>query len=224
MKRTALGDRMLPNYTRGEELCNMITHIVGGGLAVIILILCVVTSVLKGDAWSVVGTSIYGATLIIMFTISSVYHGLHANMGKKVMQVIDHCDIYFLIAGTYTPILLTAIRPEYPVVAWTIFGIEWGMALLGATFNAIDLKKYSKFSMACYIIMGWCIIMALKPTLECLDMAGFWWLLFGGVAYTIGAVLYGIGRKKKYFHSVFHIFVILGAVMQFICIYFYVIQ
>ena len=224
MKRTALGDRLLPDYTRGEEICNMVTHTVGGGLAIIFLIMCVVVSAINGDVWSVVGSAIYGATLIIMFTISSVYHGLKPNMGKKVMQVIDHCDIYFLIAGTYTPILLTAIRPDYPVVAWTIFGIEWGMAFLGATFNAIDLKKYSKFSMACYIIMGWCIIMALKPTLKCLELEGFLWLLFGGVAYTVGAILYGIGKKKRYFHSVFHVFVVIGAVMQFVCIFCYVLQ
>lgn len=223
MKRTALKDRILPDYTRGEEIFNMVTHTVGGAMAIAILVLCVVKSAISGNAWSVVGSSIYGASLLIMFTISSIYHGLHINMGKKVMRIIDHCDIYFLIAGTYTPILLSAIRPHHPVIAWVIFGIEWGMAIFAATLNAIDLKKYTKLSMACYIVMGWCIVIALTTAVQAMGMTGFMWLLTGGVAYTIGAVLYGIGKKKKYIHSVFHIFVVIGAFLQFISIYYFVI-
>lgn len=200
----------------------MVTHIDGGGLAVLALVLCVVKSALSGSAWSVVGSCIYGSTLIVMFTISSIYHGLHINTGKKVMQIIDHCDIYFFIAGTYTPILLTAIRPKYAVIAWVIFGIEWAMAAFAATLNAIDIKKYSKLSMVCYIVMGWCIVMALKPTIECIGLTGFMWLLLGGIAYTIGAVLYGIGKRKKYMHCIFHIFVLIAAILQFVCIFWFV--
>lgn len=130
MKRTKLKDRALPAYTKGEEIFNMVTHIVGGGFGVLALIIAVVYSAIFSDAWAVVGSSIYGASLILLYTMSSVYHGLRKGMGKKVMQVIDHCTIYFLIAGTYTPILLSGIRPESPALAWTVFGIEWGLLSL----------------------------------------------------------------------------------------------
>ena len=223
MKRTPLKHRLLPDYTRGEEIFNMVTHIVGGGLGVIALVLCVVFSAIKGDVWSVVGSAIYGASLILLYTASSIYHGLKPVMAKKVMQVIDHCTIYFLIAGTYTPILLSSIRRVSPAWCWVIFGIVWGMAALGATLTAIDLKKYNIFSMFCYIAMGWCIIIASKTALEAVSFSGFLWLLIGGILYTIGAVIYGLGKKARYMHSIFHIFVVLGSIFQFICIFFYVI-
>ena len=223
MTRTALKNRVLPNYTKGEELFNMISHIVGGVFGVVALVLGVIAAATKGDAWAVVSVSIYGTTLVTMYTVSSVYHGLNKNTAKKVMQVIDHCDIYFLIAGTYTPILLCSIRPHNPAIAWTIFGIEWGLTALAATLNAIDLKKFSKLSMTCYIGMGWCIVAVLKPTIEYLTMSGFWLILWGGIAYTIGAVLYGMGKKIHYMHSVFHIFVVIGSVFQYIAIFVYVI-
>lgn len=223
MTRTALADRTLPDYTRGEEIMNMVTHIVGGAFGVAALVIGVIASAFTGDAMKIVSVAIYGVTLVVMYTISSVYHGLHLSTAKKVMQVIDHCDIYFLIAGTYTPILLCSIRPTNPAIAWTIFSVEWGLTALAVTLNAIDLKRYSKLSMTCYIGMGWCIVAVLKPTIECITMRGFWWLLFGGVAYTVGAVLYGIGKKVHYIHSVFHIFVVIGSVLQYIAILKYVI-
>ncbi|MBE6825047.1 MAG: hemolysin III family protein [Ruminococcaceae bacterium] len=223
MTRTVLSKRTLPNYTKGEEIFNMVSHIVGGAFSVAALVIGVIASAFTGDVWKIVSVSIYGATLVIMYTISSVYHGLNKNTAKKVMQVIDHCDIYFLIAGTYTPILLCAIRPHNPAIAWTIFGVEWGLTALAVTLNAIDLKKFSKLSMTCYIGMGWCIVAVLRPTIDCLTMSGFWWLLMGGVAYTIGAVLYGVGKKVHYMHCVFHIFVVIGSVLQYIAILKYVI-
>ena len=223
MKRTKLCDRVLPDYTRGEEIFNMVTHIVGGGIGVFALTVLVVIAALKGDAWAVVGSSIYGAALIMLYSMSSIYHGLCKCTGKKVLQVLDHCTIYFLIAGTYTPILLSGIRPLYPVLAWVIFGVEWGLTALAVTLTAIDLKKYSLFSMMCYIGMGWCIIVATKPTLHALTTAGFLWILAGGIAYTLGAVFFAVGKKIRYMHSVFHIFVVLGSVLQFLGILFYVI-
>ena len=223
MTRTALSQRALPNYTKGEEMFNMISHIVGGVFGIVALVLGVIAAAQTRDVWKIVSVSIYGATLVTMYSVSSVYHGLNKNTAKKVMQVIDHCDIYFLIAGTYTPILLCSIRPHNEAIAWTIFGIEWGLTALAVTLNAIDLKKFSKLSMTCYIGMGWCIIAVIKPTIEYLTMAGFWWLLWGGIAYTIGAVLYGIGKKVHYMHSVFHIFVVIGSVLQYVAIFVYVI-
>ena len=221
MKRTKLSDRTLPDYTRGEEIMNMVTHIVGGALGIAALTLCVIRAALNGNVYGVVTSSIYGAMLVIMFTISSVYHGLRPNMGKKVMQVIDHCTIYFLIAGTYTVIVLSAIRPAYPVLGWCLFGLEWALVSLATTLTAIDLKKYNIFSMICYIGMGWAILPFWRQTANVLSQAGFLWLLFGGIAYTIGAVLYGIGSKKRWMHSIFHIFVVIGALLQFFAILFY---
>ncbi len=223
MTRTALKDRVLPNYSRSEEIFNMVTHIVGGAFAVIALVLGIIKSALFSDSWAVVSVSIYGATLVIMYTISSVYHGLRPSIGKKVMQIIDHCDIYFLIAGTYTPILLCSIREDNPQIAWTVFAVEWGLTALAVVLNSIDIKRFEKFSMACYIGMGWCIVAVLRSTIESITMSGFWWLLLGGIAYTIGAVLYGVGKKIHYIHSVFHIFVIIGSVLQYIAIFLYVI-
>ena len=222
MKRTKLKDRLLPTYSRGEEIANMITHIVGGGFGVIALISCVVVAALYGDAWAIVGSSIYGSSMILLYTVSSVYHGLHHPTAKKVMQVIDHCTIYLLIGGTYTPILLSAIRPVSPGWAWTIFGIVWGLAAMAATFTAIDLKKYSKLSMICYIGMGWCIVIAADIAIAALPLSGLLWLLGGGIAYSVGAVLYGLGKKKRYMHTAFHAFTLVGSLMQFVCILFYV--
>ena len=223
MSRTKLKDRLLPSYTRREEVFNMISHIVGGAFGVAALVLCVVFSALKADPWAVVGSSIYGASLIVLYTTSSVYHGLVPPMAKKVMQVLDHCTIYFLIGGTYTPIVLCSIRRVSPGWCWVLFGIVWGFAVLGATFAAIDHKKYSGLTMTCYIGMGWCVVIALKVTLKAIPLMGLLWLLIGGILYTIGAVIYGIGKRKKYMHSVFHIFCLMGTVCQFFCILFYVI-
>lgn len=223
MKRTKLVDRTVPNYTRGEEVFNMVSHIVGGALGIAALTLCVVFAALKGDAWGVVGSAIYGASMIALYAVSSIYHGLTHEMGKKVMQVIDHCTIYFLIGGTYTPILLTAIREHSPVWAWVLFGIVWGLAAMATTLTAIDLKKYSKLSMACYIGMGWSIVIAAKTAIAAIPMTGLLFILLGGVAYTVGAVIYGIGKKHRYMHSLFHLFVVAGSVLQFFGIFFYVI-
>ena len=223
MKRTKLSDRVLPDYSRGEELMNTVTHIVGGALGVAALTLCVVFAALRHNVYGVVGSAIYGVSLIALYTVSSVYHGLKPGMGKKVMQIVDHCTIYFLIAGTYTVIVLSAIRPRYPVLGWGLFAFEWAMAALATTLTAIDLKKYNVISMICYIGLGWAIIPFARQALEVLPLPGFLFLLLGGIAYTIGAVLYGIGSRKKWMHSVFHIFVVLGSVLQFFAVLLYAI-
>ena len=220
-KRIKLADRHLPNYTNGEEIMNMVTHIIGGALGILALVLCVIRAAASGNVPGVVGSAIYGATMIALYSVSSVYHGLRPSMGKKVMQIIDHCTIYFLICGTYTPILLSAFLPVYPVLCWGLLAAEWGLAILAATLTAIDLKKYTVFSMICYIGMGWGIIFFLPQTLRIMTLPGFLLLLTGGIVYTIGAVLYGIGAKHRWIHAVFHIFVVLGSLFQFLAIYFY---
>ena len=221
MKRTKLAQRQLPDYTRGEEIMNMVTHIAGGGLGILILILCVMRSATAGSTYGIVGSAIYGGSMVALYAVSSVYHGLLPSTGKKVMQVIDHCTIYLLIAGTYTPIMLTAFLPVYPMIGWGLLIMEWGLTALAVTLTAIDLKKYNIFSMICYIAMGWGIIFFLPQACTVLTMPGFYWLLAGGITYTIGAVLYGIGAKIRWFHSVFHIFVVLGSVLQFVAVLFY---
>ena len=221
ISRTKLIDRHLPDYTRGEELMNVITHSVGGFMGIAVLILCVIRAALNHNPYGITASAIYGASMICTFGVSSVYHGLRPHYGKKVMQVIDHCTIYFLIAGTYTAVVLSALRPLYPALAWGLFSFEWITGIVAATLTAIDLKKYEVFSMICYIGMGWAVIPFAKQTLTVLTIPGFLLLLSGGIAYTIGAVLYGIGSRKKWMHSVFHIFVVLGALLQFLSILFY---
>ncbi len=222
MKRTPLPHRSLPNYTKGEEIFNMVSHIVGGGFGVIALVTCVIYAALYRDAWAVVSAAIYGGSMVLLYTVSSVYHGLHASLGKKVMQVIDHCTIYLLIGGTYTPVALCAIRPHSPGWGWTLFGIVWGCAALGAVFTAIDLKKYAKLSMICYIGMGWSVLLAVKPAINSIPLGGLLWMLAGGVSYTVGAVIYGFGKRHRYMHSIFHLFVVLGSILQYVSVLFYI--
>jgi len=224
MKRTKLIDRRLPDYTRGEEIFNMVSHIAGGGLGVAICALCIIKSFLNHDAYQITSSFIYGFSMVILYTMSSIYHGLVNETAKKVMQVIDHCSVFILISGTYTPIALSSLREYNTALGWTVFGVVWGVSALGITLNAIDLKKYNVFSIICYLVQGWCIIFTGKTALLAIGVKGFLWLLAGGIAYTIGAVLYGIAGKSvhRYMHSVFHIFVVIGSVLQFIAIIFYV--
>ena len=156
--------------------------------------------------------------MIALYTVSSVYHGLRPNMGKKVMQVVDHCTIYFLIAGTYTPILVCALGPSYPALGKGLMIFQWGLATIACVLTAIDLKKYNAFSMVCYISMGWAVIPFARQALEVMTRPGFLLLLAGGIAYTLGAVLYGVGAKKKWMHSVFHIFTVIGSFLQFLAV------
>ena len=222
MKRTKLRDRLLPNYSRGEEIMNMTTHIVGGALALAVLTMCLWKAIHTRSVLAIVAAAIYGGSMAAVYTMSSVYHGLHPGTGKKVLQVLDHCAIYLLIAGTYTPIALLTLAPRYPVIGCGLFAAQWLLAALAVTLTAIDLKKYSVLSMVCYIGMGWGILLFLPQTLTVLPGPGFALLLSGGIAYTVGAVLFGLGKKRKWMHSVFHIFVVLGSLLQFLCVASYV--
>jgi len=210
----------LHKYSLGEELINSISHGVGALLAIAAMIVGIVFSVLYNNSWCVVSVTIYGSTLILLYTNSTLYHALKPNAGKKVFRVIDHCSIFLLIAGTYTPYTLVTLRGG---LGWTLFGIVWAAAVLGITLTAIDLKKFAKFSMVCYLAMSWDIIFAIKPLLAHMASGGLALLLIGGAFYTVGAVLYGIGRRKKYIHSVWHFFVIAGSVMHYFSILIYVV-
>lgn len=224
MHRTKLKDRELPTYTKGEEIFNMVSHIVGGAIGLIGMVLCIIFSAIHQNSYAIVGSIIYGISMIFLYTMSSIYHGLKpTRKAKKVMQILDHCTIYVLIAGTYTPILLSSIMKVDQVAAWTMFAIVWIFAILGIVLNAIDLKQFRVFSMICYIAMGWCIIFRIDLVIKSLGMTGFILILLGGIIYTLGTILYGIGRKVKYMHSMFHLCVVIGTLLQLIAIILYVV-
>ena len=223
MKRVKLGDRVLPVYTKGEEIFNMVSHIVGGAIGIAILTLCVIFAAIHKDGYALASGIVYGISLILLYTMSSIYHGLRIDSkAKKVFQIIDHCSIFLLIAGTYTPFTLCTLREYNTAIGWIIFGIVWGLAILGIVLNSIDIKKYKVFSMICYLVMGWCIIFKINIIYNALELIGFLLLLLGGIAYTIGAILYGVGKKRKWIHSIFHLACIIGTVMQALCVLIYV--
>ena len=203
---------------KNEELFNMISHIVGGAVGVAGLVLCIIVSALHHNGFGLAGSIVFGVSMILLYTMSSVYHGLKPGLGKRVMQVFDHCTIYVLIAGTYTPLLLSALRPIDPVASWVLMGIVWALAAVGIAFTAIDLNKYKVFSMVCYMAIGWCIVFKLPLLIQAIGWGGFLLILGGGLLYTVGAVLYGKGKTKPFMHCVFHVFVILGSVCHILAI------
>ena len=224
----SINEISIPRYSLAEELLNAISHGIGAAFGIVALIMMLTKSVPTGDPFRIISSIIYGLSLIILFTISCVYHALGKNNGKKVMRVLDHDVIYILISGTYTPYMLVALRP-YNVwnlgtstVAYIMFACVYVFCIIGAVFNSINIKKYAKLSMACYLLSGWTVVSALPVLWNIITPTGVLLLLGGGIVYTIGAVLYGIGSKKKYFHSLFHLFVLLGAIMMFISVYYYV--
>ncbi len=226
MKRIKLRDRNLPGYSHGEELFNMISHIVGAGLAVLICAACVVKSFLRGGAYEITASFLYGLSMILLYTMSSLYHGLREGTAKRVFQILDHCTIFLLISGTYTPIALCALRRLSPSLGWVVFGVVWGLSVLGIVFNAIDLKRYSKLSMTLYILLGWCIVLTGRQAIHAMGIPCFLYVLAGGIAYTVGALFYAVGGKRAvpvpYMHAVFHLFVVLGSVLQFVGIFLYI--
>ena len=192
-------------------------------LGIVATVLCIVVAATHGNVYGVISGAIFGTTMIILYTMSSIYHGLKPNTtGKKVFQVLDHCSIFLLIAGSYTPFTLCTLREYDTATGWILFGIIWGMTILGIVLNAIDLKHFKKFSMICYLAMGWCIIAKITLLPELLGTSGFILLVAGGVVYTIGAILYGVGKKHKYMHSIFHLCIFLASLLHFLCILLYV--
>ena len=223
MKRTKLSDRILPKYTKGEEIFNMTSHIVGTVLGIVTTVLCVVFAAIHNNVYGVISGAIFGFTMTILYTMSSIYHGLNPKLkAKKVFQVLDHCSIFLLIAGSYTPFTLCSLREYNTALGWTTFGIIWSVAILGIVLNSIDLKKYKVFSMICYLVMGWCIVFKINILPQLLGNKGFLLLLLGGIIYTIGAVLYAVGKKHRYIHSVFHLCIFFASLLHFLCILLYV--
>lgn len=221
MARTKLANRKLPDYTKGEEIFNMVTHITGGGFAVIALILCTVFSLIHRNYSGLAGGIIYTMMMIFVYTMSSVYHGLRNEKAKKVLQVLDHCSIYAMIFGTYMPILLTGVFNYSLKLFIILFSFLIAGTAVGVTFTAIDFHRYAVISTGGYFLIGWSIIFASKYILEAFPPKFMLWLLLGGITYTLGIIFFALGIKKRYFHSIFHLFIIAGSILQFIGIFKY---
>lgn len=205
-------------YTLGEEIFNSVTHGVGAGISVAACVLMIIKAAFTDSAMKVVCASIFGASLIILYTMSTLYHALTHPTAKKVMRIFDHCTIFMLIAGTYTPFTLVVMGGA---LGWTLFGILWGVTVIGMVLNALSLTKFSKISMVLYILMGWCVIFCVRPVITYLGLWGSLMLLAGGLFYTGGILFYS--SKKRYMHSVWHIFVVLGSVCHILCVMFWII-
>ena len=201
-------------YSLGEEIFNSVSHGIGGLLSIAGSVVLIVFCALYADAWAVVSASIYGASLIILYTMSTLYHAITNNKAKNFFRIMDHDTIFFLIAGTYTPFTLVTLRGP---VGWVLFGIVWGAAIIGIVLNSINLERFRKPSVICYILMGWAIIFAIKPMINALPSVSLIFLLTGGIFYTVGIIFYAL-KKVKWFHSVWHLFTISGSVFHFFSI------
>ena len=208
----------VPNYSLGEELFNAISHGIGAGLSIAALVLMVIKA---HGALAEVCVSLFGATMIILYTISCIYHSLSRNLeGKKVLRVIDHCNVFLLVFGTYIPMSLIGIGGA---IGWVLFGLVGAVTLLGIVLTSINIDKYQVAQVICHLVSGWAALFVIPQLLENIGSGGLFFLILGGIMYTIGSILYAIGKKKPYMHSVFHIFCLLGTLFHFFCIYFYVI-
>lgn len=217
-------ETVLPNYTPNQELANSLSHAVGVFLALLGFPFMIVKAAKGGDPWAIVATSIFFFGAMLTYLGSAIYHGLPKSDVKRVWRVLDHCNIFTLIIGTYSPYCLVALRSYSLAWAWSIYGVVVFFGIIGIILNFIDLKKFAVFSMIDYLFTGWAIIVSFYPlTMSIGFMGGTFLLLMGGISYTIGAILYGIGGKKnQWLHFVFHIFCLLGTILMFFSIYFYV--
>ncbi len=205
----------LPKYKLGEELMNAISHGVGGLLSIAALVLCIIKADTGLELFSAL---FYGISSIILYVMSCLYHSLAPNNAKRVFRIIDHCSIFLLIAGTYTPFCLCVLPLN---IGWWVFGFVWACAVAGILFNSLDMKRFKKVSMVLYLVMGWCIIFTFNALLKTMDHFGILLLLLGGVIYTLGAIFYGLGKKKQYMHSVFHLACVVASAFFFFAVYFY---
>lgn len=209
--------------TNGEEIANTITHVVGSHLGAAALALVIWAAVMSGKdiAWKVTSGSIFGFSIVLMYAVSSAYHAVLNEKAKKVLHILDHTAIFFLIAGSYTPFCLVTLRPNYPVLAWCIFGIEWGAALVGILFKVWTTGKFRYLSTFSYIIMGWAALVAIAPLVRELEGLGIMWLATGGALYTVGCAFY-LWKSLKFSHMIWHLFVLAGTICHFFCILWYV--
>ena len=206
----------LPKYKLGEELMNSISH----GIGVLLSIAGLVLGIIKANnGLSLFAILIYMISSIILYLVSCLYHSLKRNNAKRIFRIIDHCSIFILIAGTYTPIVLLKLPNP---LGWWIFGIVWSLAIIGIVLNSIDIKRFKNISLALYLIAGWCIIFSFKSLWNDMNHIGILLVLIGGIIYTVGAIIYGTQKKHIYMHSIFHIFCLIASIFFYISIYIYV--
>ncbi|MDD4310336.1 MAG: hemolysin III family protein [Candidatus Cloacimonetes bacterium] len=201
-----------PKQSLGEEIANAITHGTGVGLSIAALVILVVFAAKQSDTWKVVSFSIYGASMIAMYLASTLYHSFPQDKVKRFFRILDHCSIFLLIAGTYTPITIGTMRGGW---GWTLFGVIWGLAILGINLKIFALRKLKTVSIIVYILMGWIVVIAIKPLLSAAPASFLGWMLAGGLAYTLGIVFYA-AKRMPYHHSVWHLFVLGGSTFHFI--------
>lgn len=209
--------------TQGEEIANTVTHVVGSHLGAAMLALVVWTGAASGTdvAWKVTSGAIFGASMILLYAVSSAYHAVTNESAKAVLHIMDHMAIYFLIAGSYTPFCLVVLRPDHPILAWTIFGVEWGAALAGIFFKLRTTGRFRYISTSAYVLMGWAALAAIAPLVRSLHGLGTMWLATGGGLYTLGCVFY-LWKSLPYSHMIWHLFVLAGTICHFFCILWYV--
>lgn len=204
---------------KGERF-NSISHLIGAAAALSGLVILVVLAARQGDPWKTVSFSIYGTTLLLLYVCSALYHSLRGK-AKKVFRKLDHLSIYLLIAGTYTPFTLVTLRGGW---GWSIFGVIWGLAVLGIVLDSLPQREGRRvLPVVIYLIMGWLILMALAPLLRALPLSGFSWLLLGGVFYTVGTIFYALDERVRYFHGIWHLFVLAGSLSHFFTVLFYIV-
>tara|TARA_R110000787_G_scaffold28923_4_gene78765 strand:+ start:43516 stop:44160 length:645 start_codon:yes stop_codon:yes gene_type:complete len=212
------GKESIKNYAPLEEKWNVYTHALGLLLSIIGLILLISKTINEGSLVRIISFSIFGLSLIILYTASTLFHNSKDPKRRRQLNIFDHASIYILIAGSYTPFTLITLKGS---LGWIIFGIVWGIAFIGIVLKLFYTGRFEKASTIAYVLMGWIVMIVIKPILENISIEGFYWLLGGGVSYTIGAILYSI-QKIKYNHAIFHVFVLSGSICHFIAIYYYV--
>lgn len=206
----------IPNYTLGEELINSISHGIGAILSIVALVLMVLKA---HGAFYEVCVCLFGASMILLYTMSCVYHALSSKIkGKKVLRVLDHCNVFLLVFGTYIPISLLGVGGN---LGWILFGVVFGVTTLGITLSSINLEKYQVLEVICHLVNGWSILFGLSRLFVTMGKSGVFFLVLGGIMYTLGSILYGLGASKKYVHSIFHFFCLLGTFFHFWAIYMY---
>jgi len=206
-------------YPLGEEIAHAVTHGLGAVLAIAGLTVLVAYATLYGDSRHIVGSAIFGSTLVLMYTASTLYHSIPLPRARKVLRIIDHTMIFFLIAGSYTPFTLVTLNGRW---GWILFGITWGLALAGVVFKVFTAGRFRKLSLAIYLGMGWCAIVAIRPLIETLATGGLVLLVIGGLCYTGGVVFY-VRERLRYHHAIWHVFVLAGSAFHYFAVLFYVI-
>ena len=209
----------IPEYSAAEEFAHTLTHGVGALLSIAGLAVLVAFASLNGDVWHIVSSSIYGATLIVLYSASSLYHGVTHPRAKSILQRFDHAAIYLLIAGTYTPFLLVSLRGVW---GWSLLSVIWSVAIFGMITEFVNAKRFEKLSLWLYLGLGWIVVLAINPMLENVEPGGLILLLLGGLSYSLGVIFY-VREQMTFSHAIWHIFVLAGSVFHFFSILFYVI-